>query len=396
MSEVGAKQPNGFTRHERGPGAAPVAGSITGEKLGNVNLAPSRGGYPRNGTGAGGPIVGNGNTTIINNNNNYYNDNSVNYITNVNNSNNCWNPGWSCAPVWGPNACWQSWNCNSGFSFGIGFGSGSFSFGLFYGSCNTPLCSNWCDPWWNGWSTFVSVGCAPSWNWCRPCWAPCGGPWWTNYCYTSTPTWCVPVYSYTPAWVVPSVAIVDYSYEPAPTIVYVDNDPPPSVVTYAPPPTVVVAAPAAMTAAETEAWDLLANGFPRSAAESFARLHDQNAANARALAGYGVSLAMLDDIPAASSVMRDAVAMDVGVLATLPLGPKLSERMQLLVASAEVASRQAAIANDSLFLLAAWRTALGRVTEAHYAITVAQQQGDTSLAAARLRAYLDARVGRSA
>lgn len=363
---------------------------MTGDRLGSVRLAPSRDVSVNNGIGRSdlsGARGGGG--TVVNN----YGSDTVNYVTNVTYANDCWNsPGW-CSPVYGPGSCWQSWDCDDNFSFSIGFGTGGFSFGLFYGSCNAPLSWNWCNPWWCGWSTYTYYGCGPSWGWCNPCWSPCGGPWWSNYtCYSYYPSWCVPVYAYTPAYAIPTYSYVDYYYYDSLPATFTSTEvlyasSPPSVVTVAPPPTV------AMSAAESEAWDLLSNGFPRSAGDTFARLHDLDPRNARALTGYAISLAMLDDIPAAAAVMRDAIAVDVGIVATMPLGPSLTERVRLLEKSAEIASRQSNEAADALLLLGVWRTAQGRFTEAHFAIVVAQQQGDASLATATLKAYLEARMG---
>jgi len=395
VRDLPTRTSSGVTRRDIASGArgAPTGGAVTSNRLGGVNLdntRPSRGPGAGLGTGtgtgsgsgSGSGSGGHGDTTIINNSITN-NSSTVNYVTNVNYANSCWNNGWNngwCAPVYGPGACWNNWSSGNGFSFGIGFGTGNFSFGFFYGANNAPFCSSWCNPWWNGWSGFVSVGCGPSWNWCRPCWSPCGGPWWSNYVvYESYPSWCVPVYSYTPVAVVPSVTYVNYTtYSPLPSVVVV------------PPPFSAASIP--MVAQESQAWDLLGNGFPRSAADGFAQLHDANPANARALAGYGIALAMLDDISAAAAVMRDAVAIDPAVVSLVPLTPSLTQRMQLLESSAEVASRQAASSRDALFLLAAWRSTLGQYGEAQLALVVAQQQGETSTAATVLRTWLELRL----
>lgn len=365
-------------------GSGVAKSNITSKNLGGVSLQPTQ-------------ATGTFNTRVVNNRTVINNNTTVNYITNVGYANNCWNGGWNggwgCRPVYGPGSCWSTCGGSSGWSFGVGFGTGAFSFGFFYGANNAPLCSSWCNPWWDGWSGFVSVGCWPSWGWCRPCWSPCGGPWWSNYVvYTGYPTWCVPVYSYTPICAVPSVSYVNY---------YVDDPAPAVAVTTAPaiasaPPSVITGVPSAAvatSAAESEAWDLLSNGFPRSAGESFARLNDADPGNVRALAGYGIALAMLDDIPAAATVLRNVAAADPNAIAMLPIGPSLRQRIELLENSAEVASRQASTARDALFVLATWRTALGQYSEAHFALVIAQQQGDSSAGAAALRGWLDTRLG---
>lgn len=380
---------------ERTP-SRPVGDYLTGDTLGGVQLAPTPSG--------GGSVVTTANRTFIDNSTTIINnrttiDNSVNYITNVGHANTVWTtPG--CAPVWGPGSCWQSWNCSSGFSLGIGFGSGSFSFGLFFGSCNQPFVSNWCNPWWDGWSSWVSVGCAPSWRWSRACWSPCGGPWWSGWAGPSCwPAHCAPVFAWTPVWVLPSTTVVQTFVE-VPTPVYTPVAVPVTTTVYDALPAVPSPAfalptpsPSAFVAAEAQAWDLLADGFPRSAAESFAELHDAQPGAQRPLVGYALALAMLEDLPAAAGVLREAIATDPSILATIPTSPSLLERLRLLERSAEIASRQAGAARDALFLLAATRAVLGRTAEAHFAIIAAQQQGDQSLAAARLREWLQPRLG---
>lgn len=327
-------------------------------------------------------------TTIIN-------DNSVNYITNITYKQNSWggynkphhwNHGW-CAPVWGPGSCWNGWD-HDGFSFGLGFGGGGFSFSLFYSNGCHPLKTSWCDPWWDGWCNSVVVHCPPRYRWCKPCWSPCGA-WYTNYVvYRHVPaSWCTPVYAWTPTVAVPAVTTINnnYYYGSTPSVtstVYVDPQPVTTQVSSLP----------ATSSAEVEAWDLLSNGFPRSSADTFARLHDDNPANSRALVGYAISLAMLEDIPGSATVIRQAIGTDSGLLAAIPMSQQLMERVRLLESSAEVASRQAGMARDSLLLLGAWRAMQGRYTEAHLAILNAQQSGEDSLAAARLRSWLEYRM----
>jgi hypothetical protein len=324
------------------------------------------------------------------------NDNSVNYITNITYKNSSWgghhhghkpwHSSW-CAPVYGPKACWNGWS-HDGFSFGLGFGSGNFSFSLFYSNWGTPLHSSWCDPWWDGWCGSVVVHCPPRYRWCKPCWSPCGA-WYTNYVvYRSVPaSWCTPVYAWTPTVAVPAVTTINnnYYYDSTPAVsstVYVDQ-PPVTTLPSALPPT---------TNAELDAWDLLGNGFPRSSAETFAELHDANPGNTRALVGYGLALAMLEDLNGAATVMRQAVDDDANIFAVLPLSQQLVERVRLLEQSSEVASRQASMARDGLFLLSASRAMQARYTEAHLAVLNAQAAGDDSLAAVRLRTWLESRM----
>jgi hypothetical protein len=196
---------------------------------------------------------------------------------------------------------------------------------------------------------------------------------------------------------VPSVTYVNYVTTWAPAVVEVPVAVAPAVTvlpsTSSGFSTVPLPQPADLpSAAESEAWQLLADGFPRSAATSFAAVHDANPGNLRALAGYAVALAELEDIPGAANAIRQVLASDPSVLSILPLGPRLSERMRLLEGSAQVASRQAGVAPDALTLLAAWRTALGDYTGADFAVLSAQQAGDQSLATARLRAWLSSRL----
>jgi hypothetical protein len=359
-------------------GKTPKTNSIVGSKLSGVDLAPSD------------TVIVNdasGNTTIINNN-------TTNYVTNVTYANDSWchpdyvySSSW-CKPLCGPKACWDGWY-SDGFSIGIGFGSGGFSFGLFYSDWGSPLCSSWNDPWWDGWCSQVVVHCPPRYRWAKPCWSPCG-PWYTNYIvYRDVPaTWCTPVYAWTPTVAVPSVTTVNnYYYDTgAPTTVVS------STTTFTQPVTTLPTALPPSSPAEAEAWDLLSNGFARSSADSFAQLHDAAPANTRALVGYAISLAMLDDMAGASSVMRQALATDPGVVSALPLGQQLLDRVRLLEQSAEVASRQAAMSRDALVLLGVWRSMQGRFTEAHLAVLSAQQAGEQSLGAARLRSWLEGRM----
>lgn len=369
-------------------------GKLTGGSIGGVKVKPAGMGPSMKPQSSVDVVTSGGGTTIIN-------DNSVNYITNVTYKNNSWgghHDGWHddwhggwhkpwCGPVWGPGACWTGWD-HDGFSLGLGFGSGGFSFSLFYSSWGTPMHTSWCDPWWDGWCGSVVVNCPPRYHWCRPCWSPCGA-WYTNYVvYRGVPaSWCTPVYAWTPTVAVPAVTTINnnYYYDTTPAVtstVYVDPQPVTTVVTSAP----------VQTTAEVEAWDLLSNGFPRSSADSFAQLHDANPSNVRSLVGYGVALAMLEDIGGSATVMRQALSVDPGLVGTIPLSQQLVERIRLLESSAEVASRQSSMARDGLFLLGSWRAMQGRYTEAHLAILSAQQAGEDSLAAARLRSWLEARM----
>ena len=360
----------------------PISPKLNGDRIGGVKMKPAK----------AESVVVSGSTTIVN-------DNSVNYITNITYKNASWgghhhkkhwskpwHGGW-CAPVWGPGACWNGWD-HDGFSFGLGFGSGGFSFSLFYSNWGAPLHSSYCDPWWDGWCGSVVVHCPPRYRWCRPCWSPCGS-WYTNYVtYRHVPaSWCTPVYAWTPTCAVPAVTTINnnYYYDTTPAVtstVYVDPQPATTVVTSLPP----------TSTAEVEAWDLLSNGFPRSSADSFAQLHDANPNNSRALVGYAISLAMLEDIGGASTVMRQALAEDPSLVAVLPLSQQLVERVRLLENSAEVAARQNSMARDALFLLGSWRAMQGRFTEAHLALLNAQASGEDSLAAARLRSWLEGRM----
>src|SRR5262249_24354533 len=148
-------------------------------------------------------------------------------------------------------------------------------------------------------------------------------------------------YAYTPVYAVPTT-YVDYSYD---NTLY-SYDPnryamtPPSVISAPLPPTPLPtpAPTVALSSNEIERWDMLSNGFPRSAAERFSQVHDVEDFNVRALTGYSVSLAMLEDIPAAASVMREAVAMDPSVVVSFPMATTLRDRMKLLEQSASVAS----------------------------------------------------------
>jgi hypothetical protein len=364
-------------------GRPPSRDRIVGNTLSGVSLQPTDAVQ-----GSANVQGGSGNTTIINDNS--VNDNSVNYITNVTYANNSWHHPhggghhWQ-APLHGSHACWDGWD-HDGFSIGVGFGSGGFSFGLFYSSWGSPLCSSWCDPWWDGWCSSVVVHCPPRYRWARPCWSPCGS-WYTNYIvYREVPaTWCTPVYAWTPTYAVPSVTTINnyYDSDPAPVV---------SSTVYTQPATTLATGLPVSSPAEAEAWDLLSNGFPRSSADTFAKIHDSDPNNNRSLVGYAISLAMLEDISGSASVMRQALATDPGLVASLPMSQQLVDRVRLLEQSAEVASRQAAMSRDALFLLGSWRAMQGRFTEAHLAVLNAQQAGEQSLAAARLRSWLEGRM----
>ncbi len=324
------------------------------------------------------------------------NGGSVNYITNITYANNSWghhgdhhgydDHHWGHrwhAPLYGSYSCWNGWD-HDGFSFGVGFGHGGFSFGLFYSSWGSPLCSSWNDPWWDGYCGSVVVNCPPRYRWCRPCWSPCG-TWYSNYIvYREVPaSWCTPVYAWTPTYAVPSVTTINNYYGSTPAV---------TSAVYTQPATSVPTALPASSPAEAEAWDLLSNGFPRSSADTFARLHDADPGNTRSLMGYALSLAMLEDISGSASVMRQALSTDPSLVATVPLSEQLVDRVRLLEQTAEVASRQTATSRDALFLLGSWRAMQGRFTEAHLAILNAQQAGEQSLAAARLRSWLEGRL----
>jgi hypothetical protein len=50
------------------------------------------------------------------------------------------------------------------------------------------------------------------------------------------------------------------------------------------------------------------------------------------------------------------------------------------------------MSRDALVLLGVWRSMQGRFTEAHLAVLSAQQAGEQSLGAARLRSWLEGRM----
>ncbi len=400
VNDAPARPAPGVTRRDLLDGNASRPGTkVVHNIVGGVRMTPgtsdAQSGGQLGGRQLGGPLSGvngtgvNGSATVVNNSRatTIINNNStVNYVTNVSASNSSWAPNSWYPPVYGYNSCWNSWGSSSGFSFGLGFGSGAFSFGLYYSSYNTPLCASYCNPWWNGYCGYVSVYRPPSWGWSRPCWSPTG-VWYSNYfVYSGVPAaWCTPVYAYTPVVALPSVAYVD-SYYTTPAVVYVDT--PVAAPTSTPSP----AATAAFTTGESQAWELLSTGFPRSAADLFAQSHDENLANPRPLVGYAMALATLEDLAAAATVMRQALAIDPGALASFPVPAELGERLRLLEQTSEIASRQASTATDALFLLASWRAIQNKYTEAHFAILSAQGAGEQSLAAARLRSWLEARM----
>jgi hypothetical protein len=154
------------------------------------------------------------------------------------------------------------------------------------------------------------------------------------------------------------------------------------------PPLVTQEAIGPMGAVESEAWALLAEGFPRNAAELFASLHDERPAEARPLVGYAIALANLGDRPGAAATLRRAMATDPSTLARLPISPELAARIGSLETEAQVATREVSAGPDAFFLLACWRSMLGRATSAHFAATLAVERGDGSAGTAALRDWL--------
>jgi hypothetical protein len=100
----------------------------------------------------------------------------------------------------------------------------------------------------------------------------------------------------------------------------------------------------------------------------------------------------LGDTAGAAATLRRAVAIDASTLGRLPISPELAARLQGLESAARVTTRQASADANDFFLLACWRSMLGRPTEAHFAATVAVERGDASDGTARLRDWL-ANVG---
>lgn len=340
--------------------------------------------------------TGSNHDTIVVNGDVFVNNGTVNVW---NGTNGWWYPdacGWGPSWNWCGNPWWNTcggWG--GGWSLGFAFSSGGFGFSLGYssgwGGCAWPGPWYGCGPAWGGWYGWGG-GCSPyvgpwwgtsislvncGWYPSVPCWNPCG-PWWGGYA-------CSPYLAWAPYSTIVAVTV---PVEPV-TVVTVVEDPPATVAVLAPP----TAGPVApMGAVESEAWALLAEGFPRTAAELFASLHDDRPGDPRPLAGYAIALANLGDGAGAAATLRRAVAIDASTLGRLPISPELAARLQGLESAARVTTRQAAATADAYFLLACWRTMLGRSTEAHFAATLAVEKGDGSAGTARFRDWL-ANVG---
>jgi hypothetical protein len=357
------------------------------------DLSSGRGLPPRpdrpSGDSVGDTIVVNGDVFV---------NNGTIHVWNDGGWGNWWYPGSCGYPAWnGYGIAWGSpwWNTcggwgggwSSGWSLGLAFGSGGFGFSFGYSSgwsgcawpgpwygCG-PAWGSWygwnggCSPWWGASISLVNVGWYPS----IPCWNPCG-PWWGGYAWSPYVAWAP----------YPAIVAVAVPAEPQTTVVAVEPIPPAPVTFLAP--------IAPMGAIESEAWALLAEGFPETAAGLFAALHDDRPTDPRPLAGYAIALANLGDVAGAAATLRRALAIDATVLGGLPISPELAARLQSLESAARVTTRAASATADSFFLLACWRTMLGRPTEAHLAATLAVERGDGSAGTARFRDWL-ANVG---
>lgn len=367
-------------------GADPVKRDLPDLSTGRGNAPPVPPRDPR----PDGNSAGDGDTIIVNGDV-FVNQGTINY-----------GGAWCGSGWWYPPACgWSpSWNwCGSpwwnscggwggGWSLGFAFGSGGFGFSLGYssgwGGCAWPGPWYGCGPAWGGWYGW-NGGCGPQfgpwwgasislvncgWYPSIPCWNPCG-PWWGGYAYSPYVAWAP--YA--------TVVAVTVPVEPATVVTVVE--PPPVVAPVTP-----LAPLAPMGAVESEAWALLSEGFPETAAGLFASLHDDRPADARPLAGYAIALANLGDAAGAAATLRRALAIDTSVLGGLPVSPELAGRLQSLESAARVTTRQATATADSFFLLACWRTMLGRPTEAHLAATLAVERGDGSAGTARFRDWL--------
>jgi hypothetical protein len=358
------------------------------------DLSSGRGQPPPRDRPSGDP-VGNGDTIVVNGDV-FVNNGTIN-VWNGPGYGNWWYPGNCGSPAWnwyGSSWAGPWWNTcggwgggwGNGWSLGLAFGSGGFGLSFGYSSgwggyawpgpwygwngCG-PAWGSWyggCNPWWGASISLVNCGWYPS----IPCWNPCG-PWWGGYAWSSYAAWAP----------YPTIVAVTVPVEPATVVTVVE--PAPMLVS-------PLAPIAPMGAVESEAWALLSEGFPETAAGLFASLHDDRPDDPRPLAGYAIALANLGDTAGAAATLRRALAIDASILGGLPVSPELAGRLQSLESAARVTTRQAAATADAYFLLACWRTMLGRSTEAHFAATLAVEKGDGSAGTARFRDWL-ANVG---
>ncbi len=299
------------------------------------------------------------------------------YITNISRCN-----GWDRGSRWsdcGPCHTWTRYDCHSGFSLSVGFGSG-FSFGFFYGTSGAPLCSNWCNPWCESYAT----------AWCyRPYWAlrwnsyprPCGvyHSWW-NPCLSWRERWLtcgpcpwpgwVPYYGYPTLGSTTVVVASSTVYEPA----------------YEP---VAVAAPRTIPSPDA-LWMLLADGYDRDAEDGFILLEAAYPADQRWVAGQAFARAFRGDTVRAASLFRQAFAVDASVIARMSRDARFIARLEQLERSVEPAASAHQPSTDALLVLAAAQAARGDLSAAYLHATTAEAEGDASTGTQELVAWLRA------
>jgi hypothetical protein len=310
--------------------------------------------------------------TIIYNDNRTYNR----YVTNINYCNGWWpRSHWSSC---GPCDVWQPYSCSSGLSVSLGFGSGGFSFGFFYGSSSAPLCSSWCNPWWDGYATCWSApvgysSCGYSYwrtTWCDPC-----RPWWNAY-YSCGPC---PLPAWTPCYTYAPVVYTPVVYQP---------------VVYAPAPVVVTPAPVVVTPAPTvpnpsALWTFLAEGYDRDAEDGFAQLAAVEPGRSEWFVGQGFARAFRGETAWGSDILREAFVRDPGSILRTSGDARFVARLDALERSLSPLASSATPSVDALLVIAASQAARGDLSAAYFTATTAQTEGDRSAGTANFVAWLD-------
>ncbi len=329
----------------------------------------------------GGSFGTNANTTNINNS---VVNNSVvynNYVSNVSYAN-----GWGCERGWvppcGPCDYWQPYD-SDGFSFAIGFGGSGWGLGFFYGSGASPLCGSWGNPWWNGYAT--ASYCSSAWN---PCWNPCFPNYWSN-CWWPRPAYypygCYPIYPYTPVWYTPywSGGYSNVSFSSSLLVNTTTTCP----VTPSTPPAVIAPLPSV-----DAMWSLLSDGFDQDAAQGFDQLVQHDANDAVSRVGEALAHAFGGDLTGATITMRQAIMVEPGVLARVPMNPALASRTTMLLDNLRAAVAAVPPSLDALYIKACCQALLGNEGDAYFTTTLLIREHDASASTLALQGWLDLRL----
>lgn len=363
-------------------------------------------GVPVAGT-TGGPLLrgdpeggGNGNinnsTIVIDNSINgstIYNDNRTyyNYINGVSSCNG-WGPyaGWSSC---GPCDWWQPYQCSDGLSISIGFGSGGFSFGFFYGSSCAPLCTSWCNPWWEGYASSWTctpayyapncrpVWCAPSWyagpswSW-GGCWS-FGSPWWSTYVSCGP----CPYPAYTPCFAYSPVLYSSVVYT-SPVVISSPVIYQQTIVTTPVPP-----APPPLPN-PSDVWAAVTDGADDAALRGFADLAAADPAESSWLIGRGFTQAFQGDTAWASDTLREAMRLDASGFQRTWGDPRFVARLEALERSLSPLAGGRTPWVDALLVTAASQAARGDLAGAFFTATTAQAEGDRSMGTAAFVRWL--------